>query len=449
MENLSGGAEVSRSAAILENFRTRYDKSSDLTLRPGYRALLAEFGDPQNRIPPVFHVAGTNGKGSTCAFLRAMLEAAGYRVHVYTSPHLVRFHERIRIAGKLIADNELTEILSDCERLAAPGKVSYFEAATAAAFVAFARHAADFTILETGLGGRRDATNIIEKPLATLITRLSYDHRSELGDGIDAIAREKAGIMRPHIPCFAAPQSHALALVTLRAAAEKIGAPLFAGGAEWQVEEQIDGLRFTDQTRRYDLPRPALLGRHQYENAGLAIAALSALPQPIARQPIAAGLTEVEWPARLQRLSGFFALPETEIWIDGGHNDSAGEALAVQIARWRAEDGTKPRPLHVLLGMLTTKHPDEFVSPFKQNIARLRTVSITGEPLSFSAASLAEEIKKLGVVNVASAASVQIALSDLAPPGDAGMQPRLLICGSLYLAGMILGLEAEFMNRPS
>jgi dihydrofolate synthase/folylpolyglutamate synthase len=195
-----------QSQTILERFRANYHKDIDLTLRPAYHDLLQKLGNPHLKLPPVFHVAGTNGKGSTCAFLRAMLEAEGYRVHVYTSPHLVWFHERIRVAGKLIEESELAEILKDCERCAAPNSVSYFEAATAAAFAVFAQHKADFTILEVGLGGRLDATNVIEKPLADIITRISFDHREYLGETLDGIAREKAGIMRKNVPCFVASQ---------------------------------------------------------------------------------------------------------------------------------------------------------------------------------------------------------------------------------------------------
>jgi dihydrofolate synthase/folylpolyglutamate synthase len=430
------------SALILERFRTGYGKDIDLTLRPAYRDLLEKLGNPQQRLPPVFHVAGTNGKGSTCAFLRAMLEAAGYSVHVYTSPHLVTFHERIRMAGRLIGEDELSDILVECEKRAIPGGVSYFEASTAAAFVAFTRHAADFTILETGLGGRLDATNIVEKPLATLITRLSFDHREYLGNSIDQIAREKAGIMRAGVPCFAAAQPDSLALQTLRETAAAIGAPLAVGGAEWTVEAMAEGFRFTDATRSYALPQPALLGRHQYQNAGLAIAALAALSQPLSQSALAQGLCNVEWPARLQRLtSGKLAamLPHgAELWLDGGHNDSAGEVLAAQIERWHHEDQGQAMPLCVILGMLTTKRPTEFLSPFAHRIAQLRAVPVPHEPLSFAAATLADEARSLNIPHSVAAASVGAALADLAKQSFP-VPPRILICGSLYLAGTVLG----------
>ncbi len=427
--------------AILERFRTQYGQDIDLTLRPAYADLLAKLGNPQNRLPPVFHVAGTNGKGSTCAFLRAMLEAEGYKVHVYTSPHLVTFHERIRVAGELIGEEELAKILSECESAATPNSVSYFEAATAAAFVAFSRHPADFTILETGLGGRLDATNVVTRSLATIITRLSYDHRDYLGDTIDGIAREKAGIMRPSVPCYAAAQPESLALRTLREEASRLHAPLSVGGEAWKITPHSEGFTFTDATRAYNLPPPALLGQHQYQNAGLAIAALASLPRPLSQAAIAKGLRNVEWPARLQRLTSGKLVslipPNAELWLDGGHNDSAGEVLAAQIALWRQEDGEHPKPLSIILGMLTTKRPAEFLSPFAPSITQLRTVPVPHEPLSFTPSALADEAHKLGIPSVGIAENVEEALRDLAQQ-PSSVPPRILICGSLYLAGTVL-----------
>jgi len=424
---------------IIERFRVSYGKDIDLSLRSAYRDLLEKFGNPQNRLPPVFHVAGTNGKGSTCAFLRAMLEAAGHKVHVYTSPHLVEFRERIRVAGRVIGEDELTALLIQAETLAIPIGVSYFEAATAVAFAAFARHPADFTILETGLGGRLDATNVVPSPLATIITRLSYDHREYLGDEIASIAREKAGIMRESVPCFAAAHPEAPVLQALREEAAAVHAPLFVEGADWTIEERGEGFRFADSIRMYDLPRPALLGRHQYQNAGLAIAALSVLPDPLPLEAIQAGLRGVEWPARLQRLTGYLAslAPNAEVWLDGGHNDSAGEALAAQIERWRAEDGQSPKPLYVILGMLTTKRPTEFLSPFAKHIVKLRAVSVPREPLSFMPNALALEGRKIGITLSEPSENVAEALRDLTRQASP-IPPRILICGSLYLAGAVL-----------
>ncbi len=434
-----GLANEASSTEILERFRVGYGKDIDLTLRPAYRDLLAKLGNPHEKLPPVFHVAGTNGKGSTCAFLRAMLEAGGYRVHVYTSPHLVRFHERIRIAGELIEEQELTDILVECENLATPGGVSYFEVSTIAAFVAFARHPADFVILETGLGGRLDATNIVAQPLANLITRLSYDHRDYLGDDMAGIAREKAGIMRQGVPCFTAAQPQPEAMTALRDAAQKIGTPLSVGGEGWHVRETATGFHFTDATRNFDLPAPALLGAHQYLNAGLAIAALSVLPKPLSQTDIATGLRKVEWPARLQRLTnGALAkhLPTgTELWLDGGHNDSAGEVLAAQIETWRVQDGATPKPLVVILGMLTTKRVEEFLSPFAVHIAAITCIAIENEPLSYSADALVDEVGKLGLK-----ASVAKTVTDAVTTAATQNNTRILICGSLYLAGIVLAL---------
>jgi dihydrofolate synthase/folylpolyglutamate synthase len=445
---------------IIERFRTTYGMDIHLSLRPAYHDLLEKLGNPHHRLPPVFHVAGTNGKGSTCAFMRAMLEAAGYKVHVYTSPHLVTFHERIRLAGNLITEEELAALLARAEKLAIPGKVSYFEAATAVAFDAFAQHPADFTILETGLGGRLDATNVVAKPLATIITRLSYDHRDYLGNTIAEIAREKAGIMRAGVPCFAEAQPEPDALRSLQEASAALKAPLHVEGIDWKVEETPDGFRFTSKTHSMSLPAPGLLGRHQYQNAGLAIAALSVLSHPLSVANVAKGLRNVEWPARLQRLTTDKVLslvsPGTEVWLDGGHNDSAGEALAAQITRWKQEDGDKPRPLFIVLGMLTTKRPAEFLSPFANDIAELRTVPVPHEILSFSAETLAAEAKAIGISTAAPAPDVTMALRDLSktasttaaasldlsktttPHATAALPPRILICGSLYLAGAVL-----------
>jgi dihydrofolate synthase/folylpolyglutamate synthase len=428
------------SQIILERFRTSYGKDIDLTLRPGYRDLLARLGDPHLKLPPVFHVAGTNGKGSTCAFMRAMLEAAGKRVHVYTSPHLVTFHERIRIAGNLISEAELTEILAECERAAAPGAVSYFEAATAAAFVAFARYPADYTILEVGLGGRLDATNIVDQKLATVITRLSFDHREYLGETLKQIAGEKAGIMRPGVPCFAAAQREAEVLQALRDRAGEIGASLMIAGMDWHIKKDADGFHFTDKTRAFDLPAPALVGDHQYDNAGLAIAALSVLPQPLSSDAIAAGLRTVDWPGRLQRLTtGPLAAmlgDKDELWLDGGHNDSAGQALAAQIERWRREDGAHPKTLHVIVGMINTKKPEEFLRPFAPLIAGLHAVAVPNEPSSLMSADIARAGRALGIKDVSEAESVPLGLQQaLAAQGDAR---RVLVCGSLYLVGATL-----------
>jgi len=426
--------------------RFRHVSTKDIALTKPYSDLLHKLGDPHLRLPPVVHVAGTNGKGSTCAFLRAMAEAAGYKVHVYTSPHLVRFHERIRIAGELIGEDELVEILTLCEKLGDPATVTGFEAATAAAFVAFARHPADLTILEVGLGGRLDATNMVPNPAATVITRLSYDHREFLGHTLTQIAAEKAGIMREGVPCFTAPQPSVEALDALRQAAASLHVPLSVGGIDWQVTPwEENGFRYSGPRGVIDLPAPALLGQHQWRNAGLAIATLDALPFSIPDTALRQAMHRVEWPGRLQPLreGALSALLPTgwELWLDGGHNDSAGEVLAAQAAAWRQQDGVTPRPLHLVFGMLSTKAAAEFLGPLTPCMYGLRTVDITDEPLAHPADKLAKLAQAAGIVQAASAPSVPAALKALAaqgtPPG------RILICGSLYLAGQVLKLNQQ------
>lgn len=431
------------SSELLERFRRDHAQANstdiNLTLRPAYRDLLHKLGNPHQKLPPVIHVAGTNGKGSTCAFLRAILEAEGYKVHVYTSPHLISFHERIRIAGELISEDELVDILTECLDLSMPGSISYFEAATATAFTAFARHKADFTILETGLGGRLDATNIVDKKLATVITRLSYDHREYLGDTLIQIAREKAGIMRANTPCFVAPQTEAESLTALSSAAQNLQTPLILGGKNWHVETTARGFRFKDKTRTLELPAPNLLGRHQFLNAGLAIATLAALPKPISDKSIVQGIQTAEWPARLQKLTAGklpALLPQGwELWLDGGHNDSAGEVLAVQAQLWEEQDS---KPLHLILGMLTTKQPHEFLHPLQSHLASVNTVTVPNEPLGFSNDALAEQVRMASMNNVKCSASIADAIKDISKSEAPG---RILICGSLYLAGHVLHLN--------
>ena len=420
------------STTLLDRFRRHRSAEIDLTLRAPYRALLEKLGNPQTKLPPVIHVAGTNGKGSTCAFLRAMVEAAEYKAHVFTSPHLVTFHERIRLAGELIGEDELVQRLKLCEELSQPGDITYFEAATAVAFAAFADHAADVTILEVGLGGRLDSTNVVPRPAATVITRLSLDHREYLGDTLTHIAQEKAGIMRPHVPCFAAPQPAPEALAALRQEAAKLEAPLHVGGEDWRIEPTSDGFRYTDATRTLDLPPPALVGQHQFWNAGLAVATLAALPLTIPDDAVCRAMQNVTWPARLQRLTSGKLVdllpPDWELWLDGGHNDSAGEVLATHIASWKNQDD---RPLHIILGMLTTKTPQEFLNPFAPAIAQLRTLHIDNEPLSRTAQDLA---LSTGLEKAAPVANLIEALQSFPPAPRA----RVLICGSLYLAGQVL-----------
>lgn len=439
MHRSATGDSADESAQIMERFRTGYGKDIDLTLRTAYRDLLAKLGNPQDHLPPIIHVAGTNGKGSTCAFIRAILEAAGYRVHVYTSPHLVRFHERIRLAGNLIEETELAEILRTCERLAEPGAVSYFEAATAAAFVAFARHPADFIILEVGMGGRLDSTNIIQRSAATAIARLSYDHREFLGDTLTAIANEKAGIMRAGVPCAVYPQTETEAIEALAAAARRYDAPLFIGGRDWQVQEiSADSFSFISESRQIKLPNPALPGQHQLWNAGLAIATTLSLSTPIPDSAYQQAMQSVAWPGRLQHLTqGVLATqmrPDWELWLDGGHNDSAGEVLAHFLAKRPTN-----QPIHLVLGMLQTKHPVEFIAPLRSYLTSLTTISITDEPGSYRAEDLATSLSALIPQAISTAPTIQAALRQIQTQHS---EPGLiLITGSLYLAGAVLRLN--------
>jgi dihydrofolate synthase/folylpolyglutamate synthase len=428
-------------AAALERLKQLHPKRIDLTLDRVER-LLDRMGHPEGRLPPVVHVAGTNGKGSVVAFLRAILEAAGHRVHVYTSPHLVRFNERIRLAGHLISDAHLADVLDRAERVNDGAEITYFEITTCAAFLAFTDVPADLLLLEVGLGGRLDATNVIERPAASAITRISMDHLQFLGPTIEAIAAEKAGVVKPGVPVVVAPQRSAAAAGVLAARAERVGAPLLLHGRDWA--HALEGGRLAVTTpagQRLLLPRPVLPGAHQHGNAAAAVILAGLLGgalggRPVDEEALAAGLLRAEWPARLQRLTRGplpAALPEGwELWLDGGHNDSAGEVLGEWLAETRAAD---PRPVHVVAGMLDTKSPLEFLGPLAPHAASLSAVPVPGEPASLPAEALAAAGRSAGFAAAAAVSDVGGALAALAAgPGPA----RVLICGSLYLAGSVL-----------
>lgn len=423
-----------RLEAALERLRLLHPKVIDLSLGRVER-LLERLGSPERRLPPVVHVAGTNGKGSTVAFLRAMLEAAGHRVHVYTSPHLVRFNERIRIAGSLIGDEALAVLLEEVERANGDDPITFFEITTAAAFLAFAAEPADVTLLEVGLGGRLDATNVIADPAVCAISRISMDHMQFLGGTLPEIAWEKAGIIKAGRPTVAGAQGDPAAAPVFAARAAELGAPLYLHGRDWSVSATADGFRFADGARTLDLPRPGLPGAHQILNAGLAVACLPHMPVPVPDAAVAAGLRGVEWPARLQRLARgplTDALPPGwDLWLDGGHNDSAGEVLAAQAAAWTA-DGT---PLDLIFGMLGSKVPLDFLAPLAPFVRRLRAVAIPGEEKTVPADEAAAIARQAGIAEAKPAANVAAALADLTARGPAG---RVLICGSLYLAGTVL-----------
>lgn len=426
-----------RADPVLDRLKHLHPKVIDLSLGRTFRMLEA-VGSPHMKLPPVVHVAGTNGKGSTIAFLRAFLEAARKRVHVYTSPHLVRFHERIRLAGELIDDDYLAEILEECEQANRGQPITYFEITTAAALLAFSRTPADVVLLETGLGGRLDSTNVIERPAVTALTRISYDHMQFLGETLTAIAGEKAGIMRPGVPSVVAPQSSAEVTAAFRERAAAIGAPLFEAGDTWRSFAKGEGFRFESPSRTADLPLPALPGAHQIVNAGVALACLDHLPGiVVSDEAVRRGLAEVSWPGRLQRLTRGPLVdrlpPGWDLWLDGGHNDSAGEVLGAQAARWRETDGL---PLKLIFGMLATKEPKDFLRPLSGFASTLRAVSIPGEEASLSPDDAASAARLVGIEDSEAVESVDAALDALIRHDPS--PTRVMICGSLYLAGAVL-----------
>lgn len=418
---------------IFRRFLALHPKSIDLSL-DRMRVLLAKLGDPHRKLPRVIHVAGTNGKGSTTAFCRAMLEAAGKRVHVYTSPHLERFNERIRLAGRLVDDATLLDALERCERVNAGDSITFFEITTVAAFLLFAEHPADWLVLEVGLGGRLDTTNVIEQAALTIITPVSMDHEKFLGDRLELIAAEKAGIVKPATPCVVARQED-VALEVIERRAAKLRAPLFVSGQHWTAHEERGRLIYQDDHGLLDLPPPRLLGRHQFENAGAAIAAMHALGEEVPPGALEKGLQAVEWPARLQRLaSGRLRelLPrEAELWLDGGHNPGAGQAIAAAMGEFEER---APKPLALIAGMIATKDADGFFRPFAGLARKVWTVTIPTEAAAVPAEDLAVTARGAGL-DADPAPSLEAALAEAARLAPA---PRVLVCGSLYLAGRVL-----------
>ena len=419
------------SDAVLTRLMALHPKLIDLSLGRVER-LLSALGDPHQKLPPVIHVAGTNGKGSTVATMRACLEAGGYRVHVYTSPHLIRFHERIRLAGELIEEDRLIELLEECERANSRAPITYFEITTAAAFLAFARTPADVVLLETGLGGRLDATNVIHHPAATAITPISLDHQAFLGDTIATIAGEKAGILKRGAPAIIGPQIPEAAAV-FKARAAQIGAPLYRFGREWHCAAAGAGMRYEGPSWRLDLPLTILPGAYQIANSGTAIACLEQLAGfEITRSTIADGLRHIEWPARLQHLthgSLVEMLPaDWELWLDGGHNPGAGEVLASVVSDWH------DRPLYLVAGMLNTKNAAGFLAPLAPHARALYAVTIPGEDNPLPSAAIAAAADSVGLP-AQECPSVTAALASI-PAG--AIPARILICGSLHLAGTVL-----------
>ena len=435
---------VSGSMTLLERLKALHPQSIDLSLGRIER-LLAGLGHPERKLPPVIHVAGTNGKGSLIAFVRAIAEALGKRVHVYTSPHLVNFHERVVLAGPHgaapITEDRLVECLARAEAANAGELITLFEITTAAAFLAFAETPADLLLLETGLGGRLDATNVVEKPIATSITPISIDHVSFLGHTLTAIAGEKAGILKPGVPCIVGRQG-AEALKVIEARAEEIGVPPHVFGRDFDVYEQHRRLIFQTPSRLLDLPLPRLNGRHQIDNAGAAIATASvAFGDALTIEALEQGLTHAEWSARLERL-GDGALYQyvgdgTEIWLDGGHNAASGQAIAHALAEFEER---VPRAVHLIWGMMETKDAHAFIAPFKGLVERVYTVPIPEEANAFSAEALAEIAASEGFDGTPTSG---VALALMQSRAALGRPGRVLICGSLYLAGHVLKLHGS------
>ena len=432
---------MNSSDTLLTRFLALHPKLIDLSLGRSVR-LLERLGDPHKRLPPVIHVAGTNGKGSTIAFMRAILEAAGLSVHVYTSPHLVRFHERIRLGapggGRYVDEAVLVEALERCEAANGGEPITFYEITTAAAFLLFSEQPADVVLLETGLGGRLDTTNVIAHPACTVVTPVSLDHAEYLGDTVTKIAAEKAGIFKRGAPAVIAPQEPEPTAV-LEATAERVGASkILVGAQDFNVHEAGGRLVYEDGDGLLDLPLPRLVGRYQHINAGTAIAALRAagyggLPASAFEQ----GMRDADWPARLQRLArGTLVemLPQgAELWLDGGHNPDGGRVLAQAMADLSDRN---PAPLVMIAGLLATKDARATLGHFKGLAQELIAVPIQNSQAARPAAEVADIARDAGLAAHA-AASVEEALREIAGR-DWPTPPRVLICGSLYLAGEVL-----------
>jgi dihydrofolate synthase / folylpolyglutamate synthase len=422
---------MARSDAILMRLLSLHPKIIDLSLDRMF-GILEKLGNPQHKLPPVIHIAGTNGKGSTLAMSLAILEAAGLKVHTYTSPHLVKFHERIRVAGEWISEEALSALLEECETVNGAEPITFFEITTAAAFLAFSRTPADYLILEVGLGGRLDATNVIDHPAVSVITSIGLDHQQYLGETIEEIAREKAGILKLGSVGIVGAQSPEVR-EEIEQVALRVGAPLKIANQDWQSFVQHGRLVFHDEDGLLDLPKPALAGPHQIDNAGNAIAAVRALNDlRITDTAIEKGLTNVTWPARMQKLAGGhltkLVSSASELWLDGGHNGPAGVVLA------QAFRDLPKRPLVMIWGMLNTKDPGAFIANFKSLEPQVFTIAIPDEINAIPAIELAD-IAHSNDINATASASLENALEQASKMEPA---PRILICGSLYLAGHVL-----------
>jgi dihydrofolate synthase/folylpolyglutamate synthase len=422
--------------SIVARLLALHPKRIDLSLDRMWR-ILAALGHPERQLPPVIHVAGTNGKGSTIAFMRAILEAAGLRVHVYTSPHLVRYNERFRLAGSLVSDEKLTGALAECERANARAPITVFEITTAAGLLLFAREPADVLLLEVGLGGRLDATNVVEQPLATVVTPVSLDHLEYLGDTLAKIATEKAGILKHDVPAIVAAQPRE-ALQAIERQAARVKAPVKIAGEDWTATEERGRLVYQDDAGLLDLPAPKLYGRHQFENAGVAIAALRTVTGlKLPPSAFETGISKADWPGRMQRLTqgrlAALAPPGGELWLDGGHNADGGRAIASALADLEERVS---RPLILIVGMLSTKDCEGFLKNFAGLARQVFGIAIPGQDKAMPPEAIANAARAVGLP-AQGAQDIETALAavrrlDVTPP------PRILITGSLYLAGEVL-----------
>jgi dihydrofolate synthase/folylpolyglutamate synthase len=439
-------SETTRSDAVLKRLLALHPKKIDLALDRILR-LLSALDNPQLKLPPVIHVAGTNGKGSVCAFARAMLEAQGLKVHVHTSPHLVRFHERIRIAGKLISEEGLVSLLEEVEQVNQSREITFFEITAAAMFLAFSRYPADAMVLEVGLGGTYDATNVVPNPAMTVIQPVGLDHKEFLGDDLASIAAEKAGIIKKGSPLVVGPQTEVARDVIL-ARADRMGVPVFEFGQDFVARQEHGRMVYEDEAGLLDLPLPKLVGRHQIENAGVAIAALRHAGNFEGRRlgwgqdaAVEKGLATVEWPARLQRLQKgplIDSAPKgAEVWLDGGHNPHGAEAVSRAMADME-EHGE--RPLYLICGMLANKDALAYLRAFQGLARHVVTVAISGESNSLGAGALYDIARRAGL-DSAPAEDLDDAMLQVTAWTRLDAQetpPRILICGSLYLAGKVL-----------
>ena len=422
---------------ILERLLRLHPKLIDLSLTR-LKKLLNRLGNPEKKLPPVIHVAGTNGKGSTIATLAAIYKSAGYSVHIYTSPHLVNFTERIVISGSEISENYLEQILFECENANKGENITFFEITTAAAILAFSRHPADLLLLEVGLGGRFDATNIIKSPLLSIITPISMDHQDFLGETIGEIAFEKAGILKTSVPAIIGPQTRE-ALNVIKNRARDFGSPISVFGEDWKITRQDNELNFEIASRSNIYTQPSLLGDHQLENTGCALAAAILLKEqfPVTEEELNMGLSNIKWPARLQKLTEGrlvdMLAEDIELWVDGGHNPGAAKAISATLKNWKV---VAPKlSIHMVFGALNNRSPQDFLKYFTNIVETVRTVGIPGEKNSFSALETMAAAVDCGL-NAFPARDIRTALADIV--NNSNGNRIILVCGSLYLAGAVL-----------